>query len=103
MDEIKIFWTLTAKEQRDLIFKYWNERTGNSRYSRKLNLEIRDRIEILKNYPEIGKKSNFRNTRILFMKHYSILYKIVEPQIIITGFWDNRKDLGKLLRFLKKS
>lgn len=26
MDELKIFWTDTAKRQRDHILEYWNER-----------------------------------------------------------------------------
>jgi len=35
MDELKIFWTQTAKEQRDHIFDYWNKRNKNTDYSKK--------------------------------------------------------------------
>ena len=102
MDEVKIFWTFTAKDQRDQIFHFWNKRNGNGNYSKKLNLEIRKRIDLLKKNPEMGKESNFGETRILTLNHYSILYKTALPKIFITGFWDNRRDPAKLLRHLKK-
>lgn len=102
MDEIEIFWTFTAKRQRDLIFKYWNKRNGNLNYSRKLNLEFRTRVNLLKQNPELGKSIDFHNTRILILRHYSIIYQPVLPKIFITGIWDNRKDPAKLLKFLKE-
>ncbi|MHA6278676.1 type II toxin-antitoxin system RelE/ParE family toxin [Salinimicrobium sp. CAU 1759] len=102
MDEIEILWTFTAKGQRDQVFRYWNERNGNTNYSRKLNTVIRERLEILRTHPEVGKPANFPESRILILRHYSIIYKCDSPKIFITGFWDNRKDPAKLLRFLKK-
>ncbi len=50
----------------------------------------------------MGKATNFGNTRAISMRHYSILYKIDNSRIIITGFWDNRQNTEKLLKFLKK-
>ena len=102
MDGLRIFWTRTAVKQRDHIFDYWNNRNKNKTYSQKLNLAIKKRIELLKSHPEIGKETNFGETRTISMGHYSILYKIDKPGIIITGFWDNRQDPKKLLKFLKK-
>ena len=63
---------------------------------------MQDRIQILKKHPEIGKSTNLDSTRILILKHYSILYQIRLPEIIITGFWDNRKDPKELIKFLRK-
>lgn len=103
MDGLTIFWTQTAIKQRDHIFDYWNNRNKSNTYSRKLNLTIRERVELLKSQPNIGKKTNFGETRAIIMRHYSILYKIDRPRIVITGFWDNRQDPKKLLGFLKKS
>lgn len=103
MDGLTIFWTQTAIKQRDHIFDYWNNRNKSNTYSRKLNLTIRERVELLKSQPNIGKKTNFGETRAIIMGHYSILYKIDRPRIVITGFWDNRQDPKKLLGFLKKS
>lgn len=44
MDGLTIFWTQTAKQQRDHIFDYWNNRNKSKSYSRKLNLAIIERI-----------------------------------------------------------
>ncbi len=103
MDGLKIFWTQTAIKQRDRVFDYWNNRNKSNRYSQKLNLAIRERTELLKFQPEMGKKTNFGETRAIIMTHYSILYKMDKAKIIITGFWDNRQDMKKLLQFLKES
>ncbi len=102
MDGLSISWTQTAKRQRNHIFVYWNKRNKSTSYSRKLNLSIRERTELLKTHPEMGKETDFRETRAISMGHYSILYKINKPQIIITGLWDNRQDPEKLLKFLRE-
>ena len=102
MDGLKIFWAQTAKRQRDNIFDYWNKQNKSTSYSKKLNLSIRERIGLLKTYPKMGKETDFRETRVISLGHYSILYKIHKSKIIITGFWDNRQDPEKLMKFLRK-
>lgn len=102
MDELKVFWTQTAKRQRDYIFDYWNTRNKSKSYSKKLNLAIIKKIQLLKFHPEMGKTTNFGSTRAISMRHYSILYKTDNSRLIITGFWDNRQNPAKLLKFLKK-
>ena len=96
-----VFWTKTAIDQRNYIFQYWNTHNKSTSYSQKLNKRIKERIEILKSHPGIGKKTTFASTRILSLGHYSILYQHINKQIIITGFWDNRQNPAKLLSFLK--
>jgi len=103
MDELTIFWTLSAKKQRNHVFEYWNERNQNKSYSKKLNLAIRERTKLLKTQPEIGKKTHFKNTRVISIKHYSIIYKTQQSRILILALWDNRQDAKKLLEFLKRA
>lgn len=103
MDELTIFWTLTAKKQRNQIFNYWNKRNKSKTYSRKLNIAIRKRTSSLKSHPGIGKPTDINEIRAISMGHYSILYKIIQPKVIIMGFWDNRQDPEKLLKFLKRN
>ena len=79
MDGLSISWTQTAKRQRNHIFDYWNKRNKSTSYSRKLNLSIRERTELLKTHPEMGTETDFRETRAISMGHYSILYKINKP------------------------
>jgi plasmid stabilization system protein ParE len=101
MATLKVSWTTTAKLQQNLIFDYWNKRNKSYVYSRKLYRETIERIEVLKQNPEIGKPTGFKNTRAVSLGHYSIFYKVDTTQLIITAFWDNRQDPSKLKKLLK--
>ena len=100
MAELSIFWTKTALKQRNYTFEYWNDRNKSTTYSKKLNLSIKERTNILKTNSELGKRTDYNNTRVISLGHYSNLYKKVDLKIIITGFWDNRQNPNKLLKFL---
>ena len=100
MTELSVFWTNTALKQRNYTFEYWNDRNKSTTYSKKLNSSIKERTDILKTNPELGKKTDFNNTRVISLGHYTILYRKVDLKIIITGFWDNRQNPNKLLKFL---
>ena len=100
MAELSVFWTNTALKQRNYTFEYWNDRNKSTTYSKKLNLSIKERTDILKTNPELGKRTEYNNTQVISLGHYSILYKKVDLKIIITGFWDNRQNPDKLLKFL---
>jgi len=102
MARLKILWTSTAIKQRNKIFEYWNERNKSTIFSKKLNEKIKERIKLLKTNPQLGVKTEFSNTRAISFRHYSILYKKIDSNIVITGFWDNRQDPNKLIEFLKK-
>lgn len=101
MDGLRIFWTQTAINQRNLIFDYWNERNQSKAYSQKLNRKIKERIKLLKLNPFLGKRTEFNQARMISLGHYSIFYRKIYNQIIIVGFWDNRQDPAKLVNLLK--
>jgi len=103
MVRLEVFWTPTAIKQRNQVFEYWNERNKSTSYSLKLNTKIKSRINLLKTNSELGKKTEYKNTRAVSMGHYSILYKKMHSKIIITGFWDNRQNPKKLIEFLKQN
>lgn len=102
MAALKLFWTETAIRQRNFVFEYWNERNKSFTYSKKLNAKINQRTTILKVSPNIGKPTEYKDTRMVSLGHYSIFYKQEDSKIIIMGFWDNRQEPQKLLRFLKQ-
>jgi toxin YoeB len=99
---LKVFWTETAIKQRNHIFEYWNDRNKSTEYSKKLRLEINDRIKTLKSNPRAGKNTDFENIRVSVLGYFSILYKFSETRIIIVAFWDNRQDPKKLLSLLQE-
>jgi hypothetical protein len=103
MDVLNIVWTLTAVKQRNYIFEYWNERNKSKIYSQKLNLKIKERIGLLKANPNLGIKTDFKETRVISLGHFSVFYKKIDSAIFITAFWDNRQDPEKLIKFLKDS
>ena len=99
----KILWASTAIKQRNHVFEYWNNRNKSTAFSKKLNEKIKKKVKLLKVNPELGIGTGFNNTRVIILRHYSILYKIIDLNIIVTGFWDNRQDPKKLIEFLKNN
>lgn len=101
MAQLKVSWTKTAVRQRNDVFEYWNERNKNTNYSKKLYAKISERISLLKSHPKSGRQSEFEDVRVLSLNHYSILFKFDGLQIIVVGFWDNRRNPSELLKFLQ--
>ena len=100
MAQLTIHWTETAIRQRNYIFEYWIQRNQSATYAKKLKEKIRERTNFLIQNPELGVKTTYKNTRAVSLGHYSILYQKNNLKIIITGFWDNRQEPEKLLKFL---
>ncbi len=102
MTGLTVYWTLTAKRQRDHVFAYWTDRNKSASYSRKLSAAIKERTALLRKIPGMGVATEFRDVRAVSMGHYVLLYKLAQPRIIIVGFWDNRQDPRLLLAILGK-
>ena len=49
----------------------------------------------------IYKTTDFKDVRVASLGNFSIYYKILGKQIIITAFWDNRQDPKELLAILQ--
>ena len=103
MVKLNVFWTKTAIRQRNVTFEYWNKRNRSNSYSKRLNSSIKARIKLLIINPEMGKITELTDTRAVSLGHYSILYKKKNSNLYITGFWDNRQNPKKLLKFLKET
>ena len=84
MAQLTINWTETAIRQRNYIFEYWIERNKSTTHAKKLNEKIKERTNLLKQNPDLGKKTDFNNTRVVSLGHYSILYQKSNTKIIIT-------------------
>ncbi len=101
MAGLELFWTITALKQRDHIFEYWNNRNKSNNYTKRLLSLINQRTITLLSFPEIGKKVDFKNTRVISIEHYSLFYIIDANRIIITAFWDDRRNPKDLLYLLE--
>ena len=49
----------------------------------------------------IYKATDFKNVRVASLGNFSIYYKVLDKEIIITAFWDNRQDPKELLKILQ--
>ncbi len=96
-----VVWTQTAIKQRRHILRYWTVRNKSTAYAEKLILLIRERIDLIEQNPQAGKRTNHLDTREAAMGNFSIYYKYTEDKIFITAFWDNHQDPNKLESLLK--
>ena len=87
MDELKIIWTKIAISQRNEVFAYWNKRNKSTDFSKKINLLIYEKIDLLKNFPLTGVEIQNEDARILHFHNYSLVYKISQSEIYILAFW----------------
>ena len=67
MAQRNIVWTETAAKQRREIFKYWTIRNKSDSYVKKLIKIIREKTELIADYPESGIETEFGNIRMSAM------------------------------------
>ena len=102
MAKRNVVWTETAAKQRREILKYWTKKNASNRYAEKLIKLTAKHIEIILKQPESSKSTEYPDTRVSAMGHFSIYYKLTSEQVIITAFWDNRQDPKKILDIIRK-
>lgn len=100
MDEVKIVWTTLARRERDVIFDYLNKKNKSNHYSKKLNLIIYQKIDLLKSNPFIGIETDFKPYRILLFENYGLVYRSDEELLYIISVWDHRQNPSKLKKLL---
>ena len=102
--ELDIFWTEFAKNELEIIYKYYREKAGIV-ISKKLVKGIYNETLTLKNQPEIGQieellKNRKEEFRYLIYKNYKLIYWInsKENQIEISDVFDTRQSPPKIKR-----
>ena len=98
-----VVWTATAAIQRREILKYWTKRNSSTEYAEKLIKLTARQIKIILRHPSSFKSVGYSDTRVSVMGYFSIYYKNLEDQLIITAFWDNRQDPKKILDLITSS
>ena len=100
MDEVKIVWTTLARRERDAIFDYWNKKNKSNHDSKKLNLIIYQKIDLLKSNAFIGIETDFKPYSIFHFENYRLVYRSEEELLYIISVWDNRQNPSKLKKLL---
>lgn len=81
-----------AREERRRILEYWNERNQSKTYSKKLNKQFADALNLIASYPQIGRKTDDEKARVKIVSNYLIIYEIREKDIYVLTFWDSRRN-----------
>jgi toxin YoeB len=97
----QIIWSQRAQDDRKQILEYWKNRNKSNIYSKKLDKRFREALNIIRDYPQIGKQTDDQKARIKIVKDYFLIYEETADSIILLTIWDSRQDLNKLEKILK--
>ena len=97
----QVVWSLRAQNDKKEILDYWRQRNKSNRYSKKLNELIKEAINIIAEFPHIGKSTNDNHARIKIVRDYLIIYEETDTQIFILTIWDSRQNPDKLKSILQ--
>jgi plasmid stabilization system protein ParE len=92
----RVIWSNLASNEKYDIFNYWNSRNKSKAYSKKLNVLFNEAIQLIKDFPTIGRLTDISNVRRFVVRDYLILYKVAADAIYILSIWDTRQDPDKL-------
>ena len=92
----RIVWSEKAQNDRKNILRYWAERNKSKIYSKKLNDIFKSAIKIIKDHPNIGKRTDFPEVRAKIVRDYYIFYQEAKEEIYILRVWDIRQNPDNL-------
>ncbi len=90
--EKRIIWAPQAVADRIQILDYWYKRLGNKKYSLKLDVEFKETVELLSNFPFLGRRIPRNKVRVFVKAPYQIFYLVDEKEIRIVHIWDSRRN-----------
>lgn len=88
----RVIWSPRAQEERKEILDYWFKRNKSKTYSRKLNRLFKEAINLIIDYPEIGKRTDLENIRAKIIRDYIMFYEINDDELFILSIWDTRQN-----------
>jgi len=97
----KIIWTVKAQNDRVEILQYWVDRNKSTLFAVKLNEIFNERVELLAQYPNLGKRTDMKHIRAHIVRDYIIFYKIIEKTIVIISIFDASQNPRKLKRIVR--
>lgn len=92
----QIIWSRRAQDDRKQILEFWRIKNKSNTYSKKLDKLFREALNIVRDYPQIGKQTDDQKARIKIVKDYLLIYEEAADTIILLTVWDGRQDPAKL-------
>lgn len=97
----EIIWSHSAQLQWKRILQFWKDHNSSTAYCLTLNGLLTQSIDLISQFPNIGRRTNVAGVRIKLFRDYYIIYEVQRGQIHILGIWDSRQDLVKIETILK--
>lgn len=94
MAKRKIIWSKRAEAELKSILEFYTQRNQSIEYSLSILEDIERYTELLKDFPELGRLSKNKKSRILVIKEFLLIYDVAQ-NIEVLSFWDNRQDPNK--------
>jgi|AntRauTorckE6833_2_1112554.scaffolds.fasta_scaffold25406_2 toxin YoeB len=89
----KVVWSERAQKEKLKILDFWIQQNKSTSYSEKLNSVIEETLELLKNHPEIGRKTDIgEDIRMKFIGNYEVFYQLTKETIYILSIWNTRRN-----------
>jgi toxin YoeB len=88
----KITWSENALQDRLQILDYWYKRIGNKKYSLYLDNCFRETVNLIGQFPQIGRIHSEISLRFMVRENYLIFYEEEKAMISILGIFDSRRN-----------
>lgn len=89
---LRIVWSESALADRREIIRFWRKHTGSPGYPARLDSKFRDAIQLLAEFPEIGRAVEGRPERCFRVESFLILYRRRADELQIVRIWDVRRN-----------
>lgn len=97
----QIIWSQRAQDDRKQILEYWRNRNQSNTYSKNLDKKFREALNLIRDYPQIGKQTDDQKVRIKIVKDYLLIYEETPDTILLLTIWDSRQNPQQLEKILK--
>ncbi|MBL4587308.1 MAG: type II toxin-antitoxin system RelE/ParE family toxin [Flavobacteriales bacterium] len=96
MAQRKIIWSHRARIKLYAILEYFAKRNKSKVYSAKLYRRFTQEMELVRNQPDLGIRTEIESVRGLIVGNYILFYEITSTHIMLLTVWDSRQDPQKL-------
>ncbi|MDX1591660.1 MAG: type II toxin-antitoxin system RelE/ParE family toxin [Balneolaceae bacterium] len=90
---LNVLWTQSAQMDRIRLYRFWNEKTGDSDYSKTIHQIIEDKLFQTRLFPDCGVETDRKEIRYhLIEKQYKLFYSIRNNSILVLRLTSSLKN-----------
>jgi toxin YoeB len=88
----KIIWSANAKADKIEILTYWKVRNKSNLYSKKLNILLKEAVNLIALTPGAGHLTIKKNVRVKIVRDYLVFYEVASDSIHLLSLIDGRRN-----------